>query len=93
MKTVKVMVPITGISEMRIHHPLLFVSCKRRIETAKVGMNTARLYNKLTIPWLPKKASTMPITKEMTRLNRMKIQYSLLLALPLNTAYYFRAFM
>jgi len=80
---------MTGINPISTHHPVRFVSCRRRTVTAMLGIKTARLYMVLRIAELIAWAMIIRIIM-MIKLNKTKNQNSLRLALPLNTAYFLR---
>ena len=78
-----------GIKPINNHQPDLSVSCSRRTPTAMPGKSTANPYIIPTTPGLPKRPSINPIAIAIMMFMRKNIQYSVLWALPVNTAYFF----
>ena len=85
------MPPMSGIKPIKTHQPLLPISCNLLTETANPGRSTARPYNK-PITVIPNTLSKIDATTAKITLNNTNIQNSVLLALPLKSAYCFKTF-
>jgi hypothetical protein len=84
------------VNDMRIHHPLLLMSCKRRTVTAIVGIIVARLNIRLKGP-VPLSAfvsktieSSIESIIDIISVNSAQYQNSLLNERPLKTVYFLK---
>jgi hypothetical protein len=80
--------PIKGIKEIKIHQPLFPVSCSLLTVTERLGINIIREKRVVRIPMSsvishPKIISIIVKMIEMRNVNKINIQYSLRLDLPL----------